>query len=96
MVGMIKIASKRSNIELIGEILSLGETTKTRMSYSVNMSHAQTKAYLHFLLSKGYMRQVDEYDYEKEKERVRFQPTEKGKRALKAIKSIGDVIELNV
>ncbi|MFC1919705.1 winged helix-turn-helix domain-containing protein [Chloroflexota bacterium] len=92
------IARKRSHVEIIGEILSLGVTGKTRMMYSVNMSHAQMEKYLDYLLSEGFIELVndDSFSYRNRKKRILYRPTKEGGNLLESIKSIGDVIELHI
>ncbi len=49
------VNGRRSNIQIIAEILKLGEAGKTEIMYSVNMSYAQLEKYLDFLVEKGFM-----------------------------------------
>jgi len=49
--------NRRSGIQIIGEILRLGEAGKTEIMYSVNMSYAQVEKYLRFLLRYGFLEQ---------------------------------------
>ncbi len=49
------VTSRRSSVDIIGEILRLGEANKTRVMYRVNMSHTQLQAYLKFLTGKGLL-----------------------------------------
>ncbi|MFC1919811.1 winged helix-turn-helix domain-containing protein [Chloroflexota bacterium] len=95
---MDTIAWKRSHIEIIGEILNLGKTGKTHMMYSVNMSHAQMERYLDYLLSEGFLEPVDRNvgSHGNAKGRNLYQPTEEGKNLLESIRSIGDVLNLQV
>ena len=47
---------RRSNIEIIGEMLRLGENGagKTELMYGVNMSYTQIQKYLSFLINHGF------------------------------------------
>ena len=42
--------NRRSNIEVIADMLRLGEAGKTEIMYSANMSYKQIQKYLQFLL----------------------------------------------
>ena len=47
---MLKIDRRRTSIEVIADILRLGEAGKTEIMYSANMSYFQLQKYLNFLL----------------------------------------------
>jgi len=49
---------RRSSIEVIADMLRLGEAGKTEIMYSANMSYFQLKKYLKFLLDKGLIAEV--------------------------------------
>jgi predicted transcriptional regulator len=49
---------RRSSIEVIADMLRLGEAGKTEMMYSANMSYFQLKKYLKFLLERGLISEV--------------------------------------
>ena len=49
---------RRSNIEVIADMLRLGEAGKTEIMYSANMSYFQLKKYLNFLLQRGLIDEV--------------------------------------
>ena len=49
---------RRSSVEILGEILGLGQAGKTEIMYKVNMSHAQLDRYLEFLTEKGLLERV--------------------------------------
>ena len=44
------LTNRRSSIEVIADMLRLGEAGKTEIMYSANMSYAQLQKYLKFLL----------------------------------------------
>jgi len=74
--------TRRSDINIIADILKLGETNKTQIMYSANMSYRQLEKYLGFLIEKKFLRK-------KRSERNSgglFQVTLKGKRLLRHIK----------
>ena len=47
--------NRRSNIEVIADILRLGTAGKTEIMYSANMSYRQLQQYLHFLTESGFI-----------------------------------------
>ena len=47
--------SRRSNIEVMADILRLGEAGKTEIMYSANMSYRQLQRYLQFLTERGFV-----------------------------------------
>ncbi len=49
------IRGRRSNIEVIADILRLGEAGKTEIMYSANMSYRQLQRYLSYLTQRGFI-----------------------------------------
>lgn len=49
------IRGRRSNIEVIADILRLGEAGKTEIMYSANMSYRQLQRYLGFLTQRDFI-----------------------------------------
>ena len=49
------IKNTRDSIEIIADILTLGEVGKTRIKYEVGLDHGQTEKYLNFLLRAGFL-----------------------------------------
>ena len=47
--------NRRSNIEVIADILRLGQAGKTEIMYSANMSYRQLQKYLDFLVKNGFI-----------------------------------------
>ena len=47
---MLNLDRRRSSIEVIADILRLGEAGKTEIMYSANMSYHQLQKYLSFLI----------------------------------------------
>ncbi|MFC1925750.1 winged helix-turn-helix domain-containing protein [Chloroflexota bacterium] len=47
--------NRRSNIEVIADILRLGQAGKTEIMYSANMSYRQLQKYLEFLVQHGFV-----------------------------------------
>ena len=50
--------NRRSNVEVIADILRLGEAGKTEIMYSANMSYRQLQKYLEFLVESGFMDRI--------------------------------------
>ena len=48
---MLTLEHRRSNIEVIADILRLGEAGKTEIMYTVKMSHNQLQRYLNLLIA---------------------------------------------
>ncbi len=84
----MKMNNRRSNIEIIADMLRVGENGagKTEIMYSVNMSYSQIQKYLGFLMSQGLINKVEVGNPV-----VTYQVTEIG---LKLLKSIDGVMEM--
>ena len=54
----MKLESRRSSLEIIADMLRLGEAGKTEIMYSVNMSYFQLQKYLGFMLERGLIDRV--------------------------------------
>ena len=56
-VGASAVGQRRSNIEIIAEILRIGlhGAGKTEIMYTANMSYTQIQRYLDYLLSHGFI-----------------------------------------
>jgi len=87
----MKIANRRSNIQIIADMLRLGEAGKTEIMYSANMSYFQLQKYLKFLLE---LKLIDEVQLGNPS--VSYRVTEKGSRLLRNIDSIQEILEPNV
>ncbi len=81
--------NRRSNIEVIADMLRLGEAGKTEIMYSANMSYAQLQKYLKFLLQLGLIDKVAVGN-----PIVTYRVTRKGLRLLRSIDSILETLEL--
>ncbi len=79
--------SKRNELFIIKEILSLERMGKSDMMYGANISYRQLKKYLPFLLEKGFLEAVNN------KRNTSFRITEKGKRFLKLINNLEELLE---
>ena len=84
----MKLNHRRSNIEIIAEMLRVGENGagKTEIMYSTNMSYSQIQKYLGFLMSQGFIDRVEVGNPV-----VTYRVTGLG---LKLLKSIDSVMEL--
>ena len=50
--------NRRSNLEVIADILRLGEAGKTEIMYSANMSYRQLQKYLEFMVERGFLDKI--------------------------------------
>ena len=80
---------RRSSIEIIADMLRLGEAGKTEIMYSVNMSYFQLQKYLNFLLDRGLIDKVKLGNPS-----VTYRVTEKGLKLLRSIDGILGTLEL--
>ena len=80
--------SRRSNIEVMADILRLGEAGKTEIMYSANMSYFQLQKYLRFLLDLNLIDKVTLGN-----PMVTYRVTKKGLRLLKSIDSVLEILE---
>ncbi len=53
------LKSTRDSIEIIRDILVLGEVTKTRIKYEVGLDHRQAERYLNFLIKGEFSEKVE-------------------------------------
>jgi predicted transcriptional regulator len=83
---------RRSNIEIIADMLRVGENGagKTEIMYSANMSYAQLQKYLGFMLSHGFINKVKVGNPS-----VTYRVTDKGGELLKNINYIMEVLEFS-
>ena len=84
----MKINNRRSNIEIIADMLRLGEAGKTEIMYSANMSYFQLQKYLKFLLELQLIDKVTVGN-----PTITYRVTRKGVRLLRNIDSILQVLE---
>lgn len=80
---------RRSNIEVIADMLRLGEAGKTEIMYSANMSYSQLQKYLMFLLQLNLIDKVTVGN-----PIVTYRVTKKGLRLLRNIDYILEMLEL--
>ena len=86
----MKISNRRSNIEIIADMLRLGEAGKTEIMYSANMSYFQLQKYLNFLLQ---LKLIDKVTVGNPT--VTYRVTKKGLRLLRNIDNIQQMLELD-
>ena len=81
---------RRSNIEIIADMLKVGENGagKTEIMYSANMSYSQIQKYLGFLLSRGFISKVEIGNPV-----VTYHVTEKGLGLLRTIDGVMEILE---
>ena len=84
----MKINNRRSNFEIIADMLRLGEAGKTEIMYSANMSYFQLQKYLNFLLELNLIDKVTVGN-----PTVTYRVTKKGFRLLRNIDSILQILE---
>jgi predicted transcriptional regulator len=87
--GNRKVNARRSNIQIIADMLRIGEkgAGKTEIMYSANMSYTQIQKYLGFLVNHGFVDRVTVGN-----PHVYYQLTSKGARLLESIDVITEVL----
>lgn len=88
----MKLNRRRSNIEIIAEMLKIGENGagKTKIMYNANMSYAQIQKYLGFLLSEGFVNKI-----EMGNPSVTYRVTDNGLKLLESISSLMEMLGLD-
>jgi len=88
----MKINQRRSNIEIIAEMLEIGENGagKTKIMYNANLSYTQIQKYLGFLMSQGFIDKM-----EMGNPSVTYQITESGLKLLESINSLMEMLRPN-
>ena len=88
----MKINQRRSNIEIIAEMLKVGENGagKTKIMYNANLSYTQIQKYLGFLLSEGFIGKM-----EMGNPSVTYRVTESGLKLLESIDNLMEMLKLN-
>jgi predicted transcriptional regulator len=78
---------RRSNIEVIADVLRLGQAGKTEIMHGANMSYSQLQKYLEFLMEGGFMERVSS-----ETSIATYKTTKDGRNLLKAIEVLLDML----
>jgi predicted transcriptional regulator len=88
----MKVNRRRSNIEIIAEMLKIGENGagKTKIMYNANLSYSQIQKYLGYLISQGF---VDKLQLGNPS--VTYRVTESGQRLLNSISRVIEMLGLN-
>ncbi len=88
----MKLNRRRSNIEIIAEMLKIGENGagKTKIMYNANMSYAQIQKYLGFLMSEGFINKI-----EMGNPSVTYRVTGNGLKLLESISSLMEMLGLD-
>ena len=88
----MKVNRRRSNIEIIAEMLKIGENGagKTKIMYNANLSYSQIQKYLGYLISQGF---VDKLQLGNPS--VTYRVTESGQRLLNSINRVIEMLGLN-
>jgi len=88
----MKVNRRRSNIEIIAEMLKVGENGagKTKIMYNANLSYSQIQKYLGYLISQGFINKL-----ELGNPSVTYRVTESGRRLLSSINSVIEMLGLN-
>lgn len=89
---VMKVNRRRSNIEIIAEMLKVGENGagKTRIMYNANLSYSQIQKYLGYLVSEGF---VDRMQIGNPS--VTYHITERGIKLLQSINSVMEMLGMN-
>lgn len=85
----MRLDRRRTSMEIIADMLRLGEAGKTEIMYSANMSYFQLQKYLNFLLERGFIDKVKLGNPS-----VTYRVTKKGLRILRSIDAILETLEL--
>ena len=79
---------KRSRIEVMADILRLGEAGKTQIMFQANLSYVQLKKYLRYLTEEGFLERIVVPN-----PGVKFRITRKGEKLLDNIDVVLDMLE---
>lgn len=83
---------RRSNIEIIAEMLRVGENGagKTRIMYNANLSYKQIQKYLGYLTNQGFIDRIQLGN-----PAVTYQVTESGQKLLQSITGVIEMLGLD-
>ncbi len=79
---------KRSRIEVMADILRLGEAGKTTIMFEANLSYVQLKKYLRYLTDEGFLQRIVVPN-----PGVKFRTTEKGEKLLENIDVVLNMLD---
>lgn len=85
----MRVNQRRSDIEIIADMLKLGENGagKTRIMYGANLSYSQIQKYLGFLCSQGFINQIKIGNPS-----VTYQVTDRGLKLIRLINSVKEML----
>ena len=83
----MKPNQRRSTLDIILEMLSLEEASKTQIMYASNMSYSQIQKYLQFLVDRGFMDRIV-----KPNPGVKYRITPKGRSLLGRIEAVQELL----
>ena len=82
--------SRRSNIEVVADILRMKQASKTQIMYRVSMSYAQLEKYLDYLMTRGFL-DWNTYEYRG----GTYIVTQEGKALLESIERIEELLNFS-
>ncbi len=85
----MRLDRRRTSLEIMADMLRLGEAGKTEIMYSANMSYFQLQKYLNFMLERKLIDKVTLGNPS-----VTYRVTKKGLRILRSIDAIMETLEL--
>ena len=88
----MRINRRRSDIEIIAEMLKVGENGagKTEIMYNVNMSYSQIQKYLGYLISEGFVDTIKIGN-----PCVHYHVTDKGHKLLNLLVNVKEMLGLD-
>jgi predicted transcriptional regulator len=84
---MLQLERRRSSIEIIADILRLGEATRAEIMNAVKMSYLQVQKYLNHLLRLELL-----YKIESGKKSTTYRVTVKGTRLLRDMDVVNEIL----
>lgn len=84
---MLQLEHRRSSIEIIADILRLGEATRAEIMNAVKMSYLQVQKYLNHLLRIELL-----YKIESGKKTVTYRVTVKGVKLLRELDAVNEIL----
>ena len=88
----MRINQRRSDIEIIADMLKVGENGagKTKIMYNANMSYHQIQKYLGYLMSQGFIDRIKVGNPS-----VTYQVTDSGLKLLQLITNLKEMLGLD-
>ena len=85
----MKLNNRRSNIQIIGEMLRTGENGagKTKIMYNNNLSYTQLQKYMRFLINRGFIAEVHVGN-----PKVTYQVTDTGSKLRRSIDNVTEIL----